>query len=220
MSNKVAPEQQQMLDGSDAQLGSNGDGASIARMMKNKGQFEILYNVETHGCCNPSQCMCFGNCCYKHLKGRSYAVIGENYVEQNMAVPCYGLCCESCTKDFVSKTYMDRKPFKDGCCVGDWITEEDTNFCCYCIPTQSCYNMCCYPCYGGRVGRTCCKRGGCCYTCETRCCPICIPTIFSFVKDSKKTMQVLDATTKEFYKRQDAGGSGGVVARAAADLAS
>ena len=177
------------------------EGSIIAQTMgPDAKNFQIVRQIGHDGCCYAiTHCSCFGD-----IEGRSYRVIGENFVEQNDAV---NLCCFCCTKDIITKVYMDQPPFTtclDKMCggpeMGAYITQEDTNYCCYCIPCVCWYNLCTKPCYGGFVAKVPCERGSFCFNCQTRCCNCCIMPIFNYVEDAQSVAQILQAQQNAFIK--------------------
>lgn len=182
----------------------------ISKGMTNKHNFHIVYEVQGAGCCRCEFCC---GCCTPALRGRSYAVVGENFVETNHPMAC--LCC--CVRDNISKTYFDMHPYKvgfcdkvDKCCCGclgcgepTYVTEHDTCYCCYIFPCMCIYDCCSRPCFGGKVGRSPFKRDSICFLLDTRCFGgAAIKGIFSFVKDSKVTAAVLQKHTEAFQQRR------------------
>lgn len=210
-----APGQQSMEDNpKGSALGYGGFGKNIAQNMSDPYAFKIRHNIPRDGCCwEPNLCFCFPS-----LKGRGYLIVGENFYESNSPAFCCRIlmfgnspvcipisCCS--TKDNIDKIYFDRQPFAETCCEamcncclegGSFVTEKDTSFCCFCIPTLCCYDLCTRPCHGGFVARSSSKRGTCCFNCETRCCQCCLSTIAKNVESSEKTMEIFQESLDTF----------------------
>ena len=124
-------------------------GSTIDAMHADPSAPKILYKVERAGCCLPAICEATFGC--EEPKKRSYLWIMEGGVETNLTFCCPGMCCIPCTEDFVIKDYFDNSFYKPACCgqIKKGIaTEEDLNYCCFCINCVCCYNACAKPCYG------------------------------------------------------------------------
>lgn len=193
------PADQNMREGK--ALGEGGFGSEIAAGMSDTKNFKIVHNVQRGGCCwNPCGCI------NKSLQGRAYMVIGENYVEQNTPFSC--LCC--CTGDSIRKSYFDKQPFAEDCCEstfisctggGSFVTEKDTQYCCFVVPCHPLYDLCARPCIGGTVGRTCFAREkDLCFKCETRCCNHMQPILWC-VGDSEDSAAILQERLDAFRAR-------------------
>lgn len=183
----------------------------IDRMSQDPWAPRILHKVERNGCCLPAVwqdmcCGCIPLCATP--KKRSYLWIMEGGVEENLACclvfdPFTCTCCTAA--DHVSKDYFDNSNYKP-CCqsfCGDNFkkgiaTENDMNYCCFCINCVCCYDICCKPCYGGQVSIVHCpNESGCLFNIATRCCPLCCtkPKLL-FVKDSKVAKEQLVAAMR------------------------
>ena len=144
-----------------APVPTRGWGVQIDRMSQDPWAPRILHKVERNGCCLPAVwqdmcCGCIPLCATP--KKRSYLWIMEGGVEENLACclvfdPFTCTCCTAA--DHVSKDYFDNSNYKP-CCqsfCGDNFkkgiaTENDMNYCCFCINCVCCYDICCKPCYG------------------------------------------------------------------------
>jgi hypothetical protein len=198
-----APEQMQMADTAVANfpgIGAGEEGPKIAKTMGDKHNFQIVRQIGHHGCCYAIETCTL---CNDEIEGRSYRVIGENFIEINMA---RATCCRCCVMDNITKIYMDDFPFVTVCdkwcggeTYGSYITEKDTSYCCYCIPTLVCFDYCTKPCFGGFVAKVPCERGTFCFNFCTRVTPCCIRPIFDYVEDSEDVRKILQAQQQAFF---------------------
>jgi hypothetical protein len=159
-------------------MGFNGYGKDIARGMADPHVFTIAKMVEEDGCCWKC-CVC--SC----VKGRSYIIIGDTFLETN--TPYRDYCCS--VHDSIHKQYYDKFLKKKCCglCPGGFATEADFTYCCYIIPCVCWYDLCERPCYGGYVTYVPCRRGTCGYLLATRCgwCFFLNQRVLTGVKDSR-----------------------------------
>lgn len=167
--------------------------------------------MERDGCCLPAifqatLCGCIPRC--KLGKKRSYLWIMEAGVEENAACCCSpAKCCSPSVGDFVTKVYYDNGPFSPRCGLKKGIaTEDDMNYCCWCINCVCCYNMCSKPCVGGVVSTVCVPNEyPCAYKCATRCCMLCCTSpVLTFVKDSGAAKAQLLEAMRASQDRQKA----------------
>ncbi len=146
-------------------------GRAFQKTMADRSNFQIVQEVDlADGCCyHLEHCDCFAPA----VKERRYGIIGENFIEVNDP---YAKCVCCCVDDSIEKIYYDTAPFSscwdkifDGSKAA-YVTQEDTNYCCYCINCVCWYNLCTKPCYGGFVAKVPCERDSCCFLINTRCC--------------------------------------------------
>ncbi len=145
------------------QMGYEGVAPVIAYKMVEKHHFTIIEVIKPQGCCYT-----VGNCCNCNNApaDRGYIVIGDTFTEQN--APYNGCCC-CCPRDSITKHYYDGQVYAPSCCgEGGFATEDDLNYCCFCIPCTCWYNCCVKPCWGGFVARVSCPRDSCGFLCVTR----------------------------------------------------
>ena len=195
------------------EYGSGGWGLHIERLHQDPWAPRIMYKIERDGCCHPALCQatmcgCIPQC--KKGKKRSYLWIMEAGIEANAA--CFTICnplaCSCCSlDDFVTKVYFDNSAFKPCCCgkIQKGIaTEDDMNYCCWCINCVCIYQICTKPCMGGVVALVCVpNESECAYKCATRCCTCCCTSpVLSFVKDSGTAKQQLLAAMRATEARK------------------
>ena len=161
------------------------------------------HTIERDGCLLPANfCLC------TKAQSRSYLWITESGVEENLAyAPC---CCIGNVEDRIWKTYFDNGPFKPCCGLEKGIaTEDDLNYCCWCINCVCYYNMCTKPCFGGNVAVVLVPNSSpCLYKIATRCCqlnPLCVSPVLFCVKDSKAGKEQLIAAMRAAEARKKAG---------------
>jgi len=206
-----APVTEHMKDG--APMGSGGFGEYWVKTMSDPKEFKIIHNVDRAGCCwCPTLCFCA-----KGQKARSYLVISEAFIHGNDSFPAC-VCC--CLRDHTHMLFFDRFPVAqtplERACKGilgggDFVTEHDISYCCYFIPCIDIYNVCCRPCWGGYVARTCFSREmEICFLLETRCCHCGIRPIMKFVGDSVKAKDAMSIELAMF--RKNGGGEWAFVA--------
>jgi hypothetical protein len=192
-------------------MASDGWGTSIKAMLEVDTHQRIVHEIGHEGCCAPA--VCCGTCC-PATKARSYIWLTEHSIEENVScfvcLDCFR--CKFCTTgDYVSKTFYDREPFAPACCglcKPGFATEEDLNYCCYCINCVCCYNMCKKPCCGGEVRVVPCPRDTCGFTCITRCLPCFTSPLMTCISDSASAAQKLQETVAVFEARKVAKKSG------------
>ena len=188
-------------------------GAHIERQVEDPWAPKILYKVERDGCCLPAywQYECCGFIPYcKVAKKRSYLYITENAVEQNMASFALfnPLTCRCCSvDDCIFKDYLDNSIYAPFCCCEckkGLATENELNYCCFCINCVCIYNICSKPCWGGTVATVMVPNDHGCYMFATRCCPCCcVCPAMRFVRNSAQVKeQLLDAMRKAEVRKK------------------
>ena len=112
-----------------------------------------LHKIDRAGCFFPASWPC---CTLAQT--RTYLWITESGYEVNEPIaPC---CCCGPVFDCITKTYWDGSKFAPLCCLKKGIaTEDDLNYCCWCINCACCYDCLIKPCFGGMVAVVWCPNG-------------------------------------------------------------